>query len=147
VLIYFGRGQLVSRCSSLTLQVSQSRSNHTDASAYCEFHPVKTIQKITLPSDMQGAHDPTKPLPADKQDRINNYHDRWQRELNKAPPPADPRHPGGLTGAQLGSLTPAQQEVYVNQRRPEHQWQMHPLIDGCAPSRDRNNSSNNGGIR
>jgi hypothetical protein len=60
--------------------------------------------------------------------------------LDKAPPRADPRHPDGLTGAQLESLTPAQYEVYVRQQQPEHQWQIHPLIDGCAPRRDNDNS-------
>ncbi len=104
---------------------------------HCEFHPVKTIQKITLPDDMRGPYVPAEPVPGDKQDRINDYHDRWQRELDKAPPPADPRHRDGLTGAQLESLTPAQHEVYVSQQRPENQWRLHPLIDGCAPNGNR----------
>jgi hypothetical protein len=110
---------------------------------HCEFHPVKTIQKIQLPGDIPGAHDPAQPLPNDKRDRIKDYHDRWQHELDKAPPRADPRHPEGLTGVQLESLTPAQHEVYVRQQQPEHQWQLHPLIDGCAPRSD----NSNGGIR
>ncbi len=31
---------------------------------HCEFHPVKTIQKITMPSDMRGPYVPADPLPA-----------------------------------------------------------------------------------
>jgi hypothetical protein len=100
---------------------------------HCEFHPVKAIQKVTLPDDIRDARDPAQPVPADKQDRISHYHRRWERELNKATPPADPRHPDGLTGTQLETLTPEQHEVYLNQQRPENQWQLHPLIDACVP--------------
>jgi hypothetical protein len=117
---------------------------------HCELHPVKTIQKITLPSDMRGPYVPANPVPAGKQARIDDYHTRWQRELDKAPPPADPRHPGGLSSEQLATLTPAQVEVHAAQQRPEHQWKFHPVIDGCLPSRRDDNGDHNhdnGGIR
>ncbi|HEX3088369.1 MAG TPA: hypothetical protein VHQ23_06915 [Ilumatobacteraceae bacterium] len=99
---------------------------------HCEFHPVKTIQKITLPSDMRGPYVPADPLPAGKDGRITDYHRRWQREIDKAPPPPDPRGDGHLTGAQLETLTDPQHEVYVSQQRPENHWVLHPAIDACA---------------
>ena len=105
---------------------------------HCELHPVKAIQKITLPSDMRGAFVPAEPLPPGKHDRISDYHGRWQREIDKAPPPADPRGNGRLTGAQLETLTDKQHEVYVSQQRPENHWLLHPAIDGCAPHDDPN---------
>ncbi len=100
---------------------------------HTELHPVKTIQKLRLEPELSGGHDPRKPLPTSVVATIRDVHGRWCRHVREAPPPPDPRHEGGLSAPQLASLTPAQLAVYDRQRRPENDWQLHPLIDGCAP--------------
>ncbi|MEU1286957.1 hypothetical protein [Kitasatospora sp. NPDC005856] len=112
-------------------------------SGHTELHPVKAIVKLTtpagqLPAEVRPApagYDPRTNVPAADRATITATQQRWCRLVNEAPPPPDPRNPDGLTGAQLGSLTPAQLAVLTAQQRPENSWTVHPLIDGCAPGR------------
>ena len=101
---------------------------------HTELHPVKTIQKVKLPPELNGGYDPSQQnaLSPAVIDEIRAIHDRWCRYVQEAPPIPDPRGDGALTPPQIGSLTPAQLAVYASQRQPENQWMLHPLIDGCA---------------
>lgn len=106
---------------------------------HTEFHPVKTIQRLQrdeLPG-LLGGHDPRQPLPLEVVDRVRDVRDRWCRLVQEAPPPGLPFGPAGLTPPQVAVLTPPQLQVHAEQLRPEHQWSIHPLIDGCLP-RGRN---------
>ena len=100
---------------------------------HTELHPVKSIQKVRLAPDLRGGHDPRNPLPSTTVNTLSDVHDRWCKFVHEAPPLPDPRHPFGLSGPQLASLNPEQHGVYVNQRRPENRWEIHPSIDGCIP--------------
>ena len=110
-------------------------------SGHTELHPVKSIQKLMTPPQVlplevrpPGADfDPRKPLPAAVADEISKVHDYWCHLASEPPPPPDPRHPGGLSDPQLGSLTPEQRDLYDRQRLPENTWAVHPLVDGCLP--------------
>jgi hypothetical protein len=79
-----------------------------------ELHPAKTIQKIDDHS-YDGA----------------NFPDFYKRActLTMQVPPFEfpPNQPAGMT--------PTQQVIYDNQRRPENRWYFHPLIDSCEPAR------------
>jgi hypothetical protein len=101
---------------------------------HTELHPVKTIQKIKLPLELSGGHNPSKALSPTIINEMRDVHDRWCRLVQEAPPPPDPRGGGVLTPPQLGSLTPPQITVYTSQLQPENQWELHPLIDGCTPA-------------
>ncbi len=113
-------------------------------SGHTELHPVKTIQKLmtpprVLPPEVRPAgpdYDPRSALPAPVADEIVKTHDRWCRLASEPPPPADPRHPDGLSGPQLAALTPAQRDLHDRQGEPENAWTVHPLIDGCQPRGD-----------
>jgi hypothetical protein len=115
-------------------------------SGHTELHAVKTIQKLMhapgeLPPELRP---PTVPVatynpqialhPPAVVSEILATHDRWCHLVSEAPPPPDPQQPGGLSGAQLGSMSPEQVAVYTRQRQPENAWVIHPLIDGCAPT-------------
>jgi hypothetical protein len=122
---------------------------------HTEIHPVKLILKLTKPpssrspnwlppqirpssvADYNPQHlDQTGPgtVSAAAAD-IKATHERWCRLVSEAPPPPDPRQPGGiLSPPQLASLTPAQTAVWQAQNRPENSWTVHPLIDGCSPA-------------
>jgi hypothetical protein len=119
-------------------------------SGHTELHPVKTIQKLmspplVLPDEVRPpeglsstppakpSYVPSKPIRTSVSDQIRAVHNRWCRLAREAPPPPDPRHPGGLSPPQLGSLTPDQLAIYTSQQRPENGWSIHPLIDGCDP--------------
>ncbi len=80
---------------------------------YNELHPVKSIQKIPegRVCDRGG---------------FRELHGRWCARVGEVPPE-------GATGTPL-TLTPPQRTVFDNQRRPEHRWSLHPLLDGCAPA-------------
>jgi hypothetical protein len=120
-------------------------------SGHTELHPVKSIQKLMsrpgeLPSEVRPAadlsspgapavsYDPTQPLPLGVVDVVERSHERWCRLVGEAPPPPDPRNPGGLTPPQLGDLNPDQLAVWAAQQQPENGWTIHPLLDGCAPA-------------
>jgi hypothetical protein len=113
-------------------------------SGHTELHPVKTIQKLqtppfVIPPEVRPPapeYDPRKPLTPAVADDIIEAHDRWCHLVGEAPPPPDPRHPDGLTPPQLGALTPGQLAVHGEQQKPENTWELHPLIDGCAPAHD-----------
>jgi hypothetical protein len=120
-------------------------------SGHTELHPVKSIQKLMtaagqLPPEIRPVQDPTSKPPVPDYDPhrvggipdalkadINAVHERWCRLVSEAPPPPDPRQPGGLSAPQLASLTPEQLAVWASQNRPENSWTVHPLVDGCAP--------------
>ena len=121
-------------------------------SGQTELHPVKSIQKLMtppyqLPVEVRPPADlsvvpPTEVdydprtsggIPASVSAQIKTTHERWCRLVSEAPPPPDPRQPGGLSAPQLASLTPQQQAVWAAQNQPENSWTVHPLIDGCAP--------------
>ena len=120
-------------------------------SGHTELHPVKSIQKLMTPpgqlppelrptADVSVAppvdvgYDPRATLPASVSAQIRATHERWCRLVSEAPPPPDPRQPGGLSAPQLASLTPQQQAVWAAQNQPENSWSVHPLLDGCAPA-------------
>jgi hypothetical protein len=122
-------------------------------SGHTELHPVKSIQKLmTLPNQLPAEVRPPADLsvlppgkvdyhpdaadgiPASVSAQIKTTHDRWCQLVSEAPPPPDPRQPGGLSAPQLASLTPQQQAVWAAQNQPENSWTVHPMIDGCAPS-------------
>ncbi|MEV8037817.1 hypothetical protein [Streptomyces sp. NPDC086182] len=112
-------------------------------SGHTELHPVKAILKLTtppqiLPSEIRpqsADYDPTGGLGIPDADKaaIKATHERWCRLLAEAPPPPDPRQGGGLSPAQLASMTSEQLAVWAAQNRPENSWTAHPLLDGCAP--------------
>ena len=78
-----------------------------------ELHAVKTIQKL---NDFE-IYEPGKFEPL--------WH-RFCALAGEVPPITDPGvHPLGMT--------PAQQTVHDNQRKPENRWYLHPFIDGCEP--------------
>jgi hypothetical protein len=78
-----------------------------------ELHPLKTVQKI----------DP-KALP----DKVADQRARWCGLLAQVPPFVPPGPGTTPTG-----MTPGQTGVWISQRQPEHQWYLHPAIDGCRP--------------
>jgi hypothetical protein len=121
-------------------------------SGHTELHPVKSIQKLMtptgdLPAEIRPPQDltVTPPVRADYDPRrvggipipvaadITSTHERWCRLVSEAPPPPDPRPPGGLSAPQLASMTPEQVTVWAAQNQPENSWTIHPLLDGCAP--------------
>jgi hypothetical protein len=114
-------------------------------SGHTELHAVKTIQKlmhaprelppaVRPPTGTDATYDPQLALnPPSVAGAIIATYDRWCSLVSEAPPPPDPQHPGGLSGAQLATMSPKQIEVYNHQRRPENGWVLHPMIDGCAP--------------
>jgi hypothetical protein len=80
-----------------------------------ELHPVKTIQKIAeTPAGLDAGGD--------------NLYLQWCG-LTSAVPPPDRDGPDGTPA----SMTPSQQQTWDAQQRPENQWQLHPLVDGCQP--------------
>lgn len=118
-------------------------------SGHTELHPVKSIQKLMTPSgslppemrppsDLSSSppanvnYDPRQALPKDVASHIRDTHQRWCRLVSEAPPPPDPRHPDGLSPAQLDSMNPDQLGVWAAQRQPTNSWVVHPSIDGCT---------------
>jgi hypothetical protein len=119
-------------------------------SGHTELHPVKSIQKLmsptgSLPPEIRPPHDLSTAAPVDYNPRhvggippavaadITLTHQQWCRFVAEAPPPPDPRQPGGLSAPQLASMTPEQLSVWAAQNQPENSWTVHPLLDGCAP--------------
>ena len=100
---------------------------------HLELHPVRAIAKLT--GEAEGA-DPVAPVPAGVAARLNDLKDRWCRLLNDAPPPVVP--PGVRVPNTPGMpMTTHQQQTALTQQQPEHQWTVHPVIDGCCPARRR----------
>ena len=96
---------------------------------HLELHPVRAIAKV---ANVPEGADPVAPVPAGVAARVNDLKDRWCRLLNDAPPPVAP--PGVRVPPTPGmAMTPGQQQTALVQRRPEHQWTVHPVIDGCRP--------------
>lgn len=87
---------------------------------YNEIHAVRTIQVIDRSRDF-GAPG-TVPWGSD----FATYRKRWCEAIAEAPP----RQPADAVAV---PATPAQQETANRQARPEHQWNFHPVIDGCLP--------------
>ena len=99
-------------------------------SGHTELHAVKTIQKLMhTPANCRRrfAHPQCRIPRTIHRSRCNSPAvtseiqatvDRWSSGT-RAPPPPDPQHPGGLSGAQLVAMSPEQVEVYARQRRPE----------------------------
>lgn len=108
-------------------------------SGYNEIHAVRTIQKI-LPRT-QGMQFPPQDFP---QQLLT-----WCGLVSPivaviASPPTtgSPPSPGPPPGKPPGQIiylpkllgmTPEQEELYNNQRRPDNRWQFHPALDGCEP--------------
>ena len=91
-------------------------------SGYNEIHAVRTVQK-------------TQPAPTDPAAFVA-FHDAWCGELAKVPPaPPTPRGRAGRDDPpDDGKMTPFQKPTHDAQGRPENQWVVHPLIDGCVPA-------------
>jgi hypothetical protein len=79
-----------------------------------ELHPVKSIQKID-PNSYSWTN-------------FADFRNQWCALTSEVPPYEDP-------GVQPAGMTPAQTQVYNSQRQPENRWYLHPLIDGCEPTR------------
>jgi hypothetical protein len=96
-------------------------------SGWDEFHPVRTIQKIDIPPELDGpGADPVA---------FKDFRDMVCRLVTEAPPNfGDPgKHPNSV---QVGSMTPGQQATFTEQEKPENGWTIHPLVDGCEPAGD-----------
>jgi hypothetical protein len=93
-------------------------------SGYNEMHAVRFLQKVeNVPSvDKNAEGDERK----NHINTLKKVRDDWCKRLCEVPlePP-----PG-----EESQMTPEQQEVYEAQRRPENQWNTHPLLDGCEPA-------------
>lgn len=85
-------------------------------SGWNELHPVKSIQKL----GGRTFYPPTT-NPQEYVDRVCG--------LYKPVPPGDRDGPEG----QPASMTPAQEETWDAQRRPQNRWVLHPAVDGCDP--------------
>ncbi len=87
-------------------------------SGWSEVHATRIVQKVNsydVPTDVLG---------------FRAYQKRWCERLSEVPHVDVPGvHP----------LTPEQQAVADNQGAPEHQWVLHPEIDGCEPDDSHNN--------
>lgn len=80
-----------------------------------EMHATRVVQKVGPQSV------PKDPV------QFKAYMEHWCDLLAEIPRVVDPGvHP----------LTPEQQAVDDNQKRPEHQWTVHPVLDGCTPVHD-----------
>ncbi len=98
---------------------------------HMELHPVVAVaiaQGVPM-----GGSDPVGPVAPDVEARVKDLQDRWCRLLDEAPPPVAPPTLHGAPPVPGAELTPDQQATAVAQQRPENQWSVHPLIDGCAP--------------
>lgn len=81
---------------------------------YNELHPVKRVQKIDNPRDLDWAS-------------YRGNYTRWCKLTSQVPPIEWP-------GLRPLAMTPEQQEVYDGQQRPENGWTLHPSVDGCQPA-------------
>jgi hypothetical protein len=79
-----------------------------------EIHAVRTIQILDTRTD--------DPVVAHPEVDVA----RWT-DLVTDVPPRDP------DGGRPDGMTPEQEATYDGQRQPEHQWVLHPLVDGCDP--------------
>jgi hypothetical protein len=100
-------------------------------SGWNEIHATHTLQKVVLP-ERTTAGFPTEPA--------RQFVERWCRLVAQVPTPY--RYNPGTAS----TMTPAQAETHDRQQRPEHQWTLHPAVDGCRPSDDHDHVPT-GGIR
>ena len=98
---------------------------------HMELHPVVAIAIAS--GVLMGGSDPVGPVTPDVAAWVKDLEDRWCRLLNEAPPPVVPPNPSGGLPVPGADLTLDQQATALAQQRPENQWSIHPLIDGCAP--------------
>jgi hypothetical protein len=82
-----------------------------------ELHAVTSVQKIDDPEVCEWGP-------------FQELRDRWCRLTTEVPPPGGP---GGAPEGQPTTMTPEQQTVFDNQRKPENRWVFHPFLDGCEP--------------
>ncbi|MDP9316913.1 MAG: hypothetical protein M3R24_39670 [Chloroflexota bacterium] len=87
-------------------------------SGWNELHPVKRIQKIRDPF----LPDPKTAQPINPREFVS----RWCALVMEVPPP-DRNGPG----QRPTNLTAEQQQLWDNQRQPQHRWILHPQIDSC----------------
>jgi hypothetical protein len=83
-------------------------------SGWNELHALKTIQKIP---------DPMVPSSG-----FEDFHERWCSRTNEAPPAPDP------PGTKPAGMTPQQEQIWEEQQHLENDWELHPEVDGCAPT-------------
>jgi hypothetical protein len=73
--------------------------------------------------------------------------DAERRQLVKDSGPATPQDFRDWVKSTCDGVGRASSPVTVdNQRRPEHKWTIHPVIDGCRPENDDNGDGGNDGI-
>ncbi len=99
-------------------------------SGWNEFHATHTLQRVVLPPRT------TAGFPAAE---ANAFVDRWCDRVAEVPPPTDE------AGHPLTAMNPEQQATYDRMRRPEHQWVLHPDVDGCDPDEDEPGAPHGGG--
>jgi hypothetical protein len=97
---------------------------------HMELHPVVAI--AIAQGVRMGGSDPTGPVAKDVAAHVKDLEDRWCRLLNEAPPAVAPPTLHGAPPVPGAELTADQQATALAQLRPENQWSVHPLIDGCA---------------
>jgi hypothetical protein len=86
-----------------------------------EIHAVLSIQKIPETDPTMPATPPPGSPPAD----FDKFYRVWCDLADQAPPDHAP-------GQRPPDMTPPQAETYDNQQRPDNQYQIHPVVDGCA---------------
>lgn len=83
---------------------------------YNELHPLKTLQKV-----------PDSTVPSGS--AFEEWRNRWCGLTTEPPPrPAVP-------GTKPQHMTPPQEAIWESQQRPENDWELHPEIDGCLPTK------------
>jgi hypothetical protein len=78
-----------------------------------EMHATRIVQKIYNVPNFQPA--------------FSKFLEQWCTRMSEVP---RIEFPG------LQPLTPEEQSTYDNQQKPENQWKLHPLLDGCKPKED-----------
>jgi hypothetical protein len=96
---------------------------------YNELHGVRTIQKVVVDvsPDTDGASQCAGALDWRP---FDDFHQRYCNAISVAPP--RPNEPDGRPPG----MTPEQSDVWDEQQQPEHNWVLHPDIDGCDPQRE-----------
>ena len=97
-------------------------------SGWNELHPVRTVQKIAIPPELDGAR---------ATDETKKALDEFRRRVCHlvAEPPPNFGAPGARpTPAQVAAMTPEQRAINDQQQQPENTWTIHPLVDGCVPA-------------
>jgi hypothetical protein len=87
-------------------------------SGWNELHPVISVQKISeqeKKDNLEGTF---------AWGKFDEVYERWCKRSDEVPPITD-------LGLRPLEMTPEQEAVYDQQRRPENRWIFHPIIDGC----------------